>query len=72
MKLSILATAAAVAFAGLAPGLAVPAAAQHTVVHERTVIHNRPVRPVVHTRKVCRVEVRHHHRVRTCRTVRTR
>lgn len=69
MKSSILA-AAAVALTGMTPGLAAPAAAQHTVVHERTVIRDRPVHRVVHARTVCRVEYRHHHRVRTCRTVR--
>ena len=70
MKLSLL-LAAAVAMTGMAPGLVAPAAAQRTVVHERTVVRNGPVHRW-HKRKVCRVEYRHHRRVRVCRTVRYR
>ena len=62
---------AAVALAGLAPGITAPAAAQHTVVTHRTVVREAPAR-AWHTRKVCSTSYRHHQRVRTCRTVRTR
>ena len=69
MKLSLL--VAAVAMTGMAPALVAPAAAQHTVVHERTVVRNGPAHRW-HNRKVCRTEYRHHQRVRVCRTVRSR
>ena len=71
MKLPALAAAAAIALTGLAPGLATPAAAQRTVVHERTVVRG-PVRHRWHTRRVCRTYWHHHRRVRTCRNVRYR
>jgi len=75
MKLFTLAAAGLVALTGLAPAaLTSEASAQHRVVHERTVVrtarHDNGRR--VHTRRVCRNEWRHHHRVRVCRTVRTR
>ena len=71
MKLSIIAAAGLAAITGLAPGLVAPAAAQRTVVTERTVVRHGPA--IRHrTRKVCHVQWRHHHRVRVCRTVRYR
>lgn len=71
MKLTALAAAAAVAIAGLAPGLAAPAAAQRTVVHERTVVRG-PAPHRWHSRRVCTNRWHHGHKVRTCRTVRHR
>lgn len=76
MKLFTLAAAGLVALTGLAPAaLTTAASAQRTVVTERTVVHtvrhdNRRNR--WHTRRVCRNQWRHHHRVRICRTVRYR
>ncbi len=70
MKIAVIIAAAAVALTGA--GAAIAAPVQHTVVHERTVVRDRPAPRAWHTRKVCRTEYRHHHRVRTCRTVRTR
>ena len=59
--------AATLALAGLAPGLATPASAQHTVVRERTVVHAGPPRHE-HVRRVCHWEVHRHHRTQVCRT----
>lgn len=72
MKMFTLAAAGLVALTGVAPAmLTTPAAAQHTVVHERTVVHTSHSRNYRHrTRRVCRYEYRHHHHVRVCRTVR--
>ena len=75
MKLFTLAAAGLVALTGLAPAaLTSEASAQHTIVRHRTVI-----RTVRHdhghrwrTRRVCRNQWRHHHRVRVCHTVRYR
>ena len=68
MKIATLAAAGLVGLTGIAPGLVAPAAAQHTVVTERTVVHRGPER--MHSRRVCHNEMRHHHRVRICRTFR--
>lgn len=76
MKILTLAAAGMMALTGLAPAaLTTAASAQHRVVHERTVVHTeRHDHHRVHhrysTRRVCRNEWRHHHRVRVCRTVR--
>lgn len=60
----------AIAAAGLAMLTgAAPAVAQHTVVHERTVVRDHGVHHA-RSRRVCRTTYRHHHRVRTCRMVR--
>jgi hypothetical protein len=69
MKLATIAAAAVIALTGVAPGMVAPAAAQRTVVHERTVVRG-PGPHRLHSRRVCRTTYRHHHRVRTCRTVR--
>ena len=73
MKMIAIAAAGLVALTGLAPGLVAPAAAQRTVVTERTVVrHDGPdYRHHARTRQVCRWERRHHQRVRVCRTVRS-
>ncbi|MGR6328214.1 hypothetical protein ACU5AX_04035 [Sphingomonas sp. XXL09] len=72
-------TAAAVAVAGITPFAATPAAAQRTVVTERTVVrhderrwHNDGPRWRHHarSRRVCETQWRHHHRARVCRIVR--
>jgi hypothetical protein len=74
MKLTRLFAAALVMAAGVSPiAIATPAAAQRTVVHERTVVrHDRGpgYRRDAQTRRVCTVERRHGHRQRVCRTVR--
>ena len=72
MKPSILLAAAAVASIGLAPGLSAPALAQHTVVHERTVVRSGPPPHGAHVRQSCHVERHGHRHVRVCRTVRYR
>lgn len=61
---------ASLILAGLAAATLVPVAAeaQRTVVHERTVVRHDRGHHVV--RRVCTNTWRHHHRVRTCRTVR--
>lgn len=72
MKTIAIAAAGLAALVGLAPGVAAPAAAQRTVVTERTVVrHDGPdYRHRARTRQVCHWEWRHHRRVRVCRTVR--
>ena len=71
MKLFAVAAAGLVALTGTAPGFVAPAAAQHTVVRERTVVRTGPGR-AWHSRRECSWQYRHHHKVRTCRTVRYR
>ena len=74
MKILTILAAGAVALTGLAP--IAPAAAQHTrtVVHERTVVRHdggpRYRQRAHRTRQVCTTKIRHHKRVRVCRTVR--
>jgi len=74
MKLFTLAAAGLVALTGLAPAALTSEASAQRVVHERTVVrtvrHDNGRR--WHTRRVCRNQWRHHHRVRVCRTVRYR
>ncbi|WP_242097027.1 MULTISPECIES: hypothetical protein [unclassified Sphingomonas] len=65
MKIATLIIAGLTAAASLAP---VAAQAQRTVVHERTVVRHDRVHHAA--RRVCTTQWRHHHRVRTCRTVR--
>lgn len=74
MKKVGFAAAAMMMLAGIAPAsIAAPAAAQRTVVHERTVVRHGPAHhDRWRTRKVCTNQWRHHHRVRVCRTVRQR
>jgi len=75
MRLFSLIAAAAVAVTGVAPVgvIATADAQQRVVVRERTVVTQRPrYRARVHTRRVCNTRVRHGHRERVCRTVRTR
>ncbi|WP_241214881.1 hypothetical protein [Sphingomonas sp. S-NIH.Pt15_0812] len=74
MTLKTFMAAGLVVLTGLSPiALATPAAAQRTVVHERTVVRH-DVRPHhrqrVATRKVCTNRWIHGHRERVCRTVR--
>lgn len=69
MKLLSLAAAGLVSLTALAP---MAATAQTRVVTERTVTrtHTGPAFERHRTHRVCRVTVRHGHRIRTCRTVR--
>ncbi|KQU62293.1 hypothetical protein ASG67_04130 [Sphingomonas sp. Leaf339] len=75
MKLTTLFAAGLVVLSGLAP--MAPAAAQRTVVHDRTVVrhdggrHYRG-RDRVRTRRVCTNRWRDGRRVQVCRTVRVR
>ena len=74
MKLTGIFAAALVMVTGVAPVVA-PAAAQRTVVHERTVVRHDVgprYRNRTTTRRVCRTERRHGHRERVCRVVRVR
>ena len=78
MTLKTFMAAGLVALTGLSPiALATPAAAQRTVVHERTVVrhdggrHYRG-RDRVRTRRVCTNRWRDGRRVQVCRTVRVR
>lgn len=76
MKLLTLAAAGLTLMTGLAPvAIATPAAAQRTVVTERTVIRheeNRRWHGRDRWRTVCRTVYRHGHRDRVCRQVRFR
>lgn len=65
MKIAHVLVAGLTALATLAP---VAAQAQHTVVRERTVVHQRGGFHAPH--RVCHTERRHHRRVQVCRTVR--
>lgn len=72
MKFAALISAGLIAAAAMAPASASAQVERHHDRRvERTVVHterNRGWRP--HTRTICRVEYRHHQRIRTCRTVR--
>lgn len=76
MKINAILAAGLAFAASLSPiALAAPAAAQRTVVHERTVVRHagpryRPARHRVVTRRVCSNRYYHGRRHRVCRTVR--
>ncbi len=70
MKILTLAAAGLVAITGIAPVMVAPAAAQRTVVTERTVVRHDGPRYRNRVRTVCTWKYRNHHRVRVCRTVR--
>lgn len=75
MKLNAILAAGLLFVGAAAPvALAVPAAAQRTVVHERTVVRHgpgyRPARHRVVTRRVCTNRFHNGRRHRVCRTVR--
>ena len=74
MKISALIPATLAAGILGATMMPVAASAQvRTVTTTRTTTVNRDnYRPRSHTRRVCRMQYRNHHRVRVCRTVRYR
>jgi len=73
MKMLALLTAGAVALTGVAPIAVAPAAAQRTVVTERTTtttsVRHRGPGYNRHKARRCDWRYRNHHRVRVCRTV---
>lgn len=72
MKIPTLMAAAMMTLTGIVPAMTAPAAAQRTVVTERTVIrHDGPrYRHRARARTVCTWKHRNHRRVQVCRTVR--
>ena len=70
MKLIAVAAAGLVAITGLSP-IAAAAQTRTVVTHTETRHVETHVRGPVHrTRRVCTVRYQHHHKIRTCRTVR--
>ena len=72
MKIIALLSAGLIAASALAPAAAQDRHDRHDR-HDRVVtrtVHTERHRPAYRQRRVCRVEYRHHKRIRICRTVR--